>query len=141
MIETKLRIYDATTPRSGLFMQIESFKAVAFTAAFLMPGFIWSAVLSLMLPRRSGQSEQRFLEFFTLSCVNNAVWFSLFLYFYLIGYPSQRPGAFAFFVRLANKSSMRDVFLRSICALFVGLSLPSMVFGAIRGLASCCIYI
>jgi hypothetical protein len=82
-------------------LQIDSFKTVAFTAAFLMPGFIWSAVLSFILPRRSGQVEQRFLEFFTLSCVNNALWFWLFAYFYLTGYPTQRPKTFALFILLA----------------------------------------
>jgi len=82
-------------------VQIESLKAVLFTAAFLMPGFILSAVLSLLVPRRSRQAETRFLEFFTLSCINNALWFWLFAYFLIVDFPSRRPLSFAGFLLIA----------------------------------------
>jgi hypothetical protein len=82
-------------------MQIDSLKTVAFTSAFLMPGFIWSAVLSLLLPRRSRQAETRFLEFFTLSCINNALWFWLFVYFSITGFPARKPEQFSAIVLLA----------------------------------------
>jgi hypothetical protein len=82
-------------------MQIDSLKTVIFTVAFLMPGFIWSAMLSLLLPRRSGQTETRFLEFFTLSCINNTLWFWLFIYLSIRDFPARNPGAFSLFILLA----------------------------------------
>jgi hypothetical protein len=82
-------------------LQIDSLKAIVFTAAFLMPGFIWSAVLSLLVPRRSRESETRFLEFFTLSCINNAPWFWLFIYFDITGFSARKPGLFALFLFIA----------------------------------------
>jgi hypothetical protein len=72
-------------------MQISNATAIILTAAFLMPGFVWSAVLSMFLPRRAKQAENRFLEFFTLSCINNSLWFALFLYFALLGYFARKP--------------------------------------------------
>lgn len=55
-------------------MTFTSFDAVYFTAAFLVPGFIWSAILSMLLPRRSVVTNVRFLEFLTFSCINNGLW-------------------------------------------------------------------
>lgn len=56
-----------------------------------MPGFVWSAVLSMFLPRKAKQADNRFLEFFTLSCINNSIWFALFLYFALRDYFTRHP--------------------------------------------------
>jgi Family of unknown function (DUF6338) len=72
-------------------MQFSSGTTVLLTAAFLMPGFVWSAVLSMFLSRRANQTENRFLEFFTLSCINNSIWFALFVYFALDGYFFRNP--------------------------------------------------
>lgn len=72
-------------------MQFSTATAVVLTAAFLIPGFVWSAVLSMFLPRRAKQAENRFLEFFTLSCINNSLWFAVFLYFALLDYFAQKP--------------------------------------------------
>ena len=55
-------------------MTISSFEAVFFTVGFLVPGFVWSAVLSMLLPRRGIGTEIRFLEFLTLSCLNHGLW-------------------------------------------------------------------
>jgi len=63
-------------------MTFDSFKAVVFTVAFLMPGFVWSAVLSAMVPRRPQDSQIRFLEFLTLSFLNNSIWSGLIVYFW-----------------------------------------------------------
>jgi hypothetical protein len=82
-------------------LQIDSLKAVVFTAAFLMPGFIWSAVLSVLLPGRTRQTETKFLEFFTLSCINNALWFWLFAYFIGSGLAARRTDLFSGFLLIA----------------------------------------
>ena len=82
-------------------MEFNSGTAVLFTAAFLMPGFVWSAVLSMFLPRKAKQSDNRFLEFFTLSCINNSIWFALFLYFALRDYFTRYPLAASFWVFVA----------------------------------------
>lgn len=55
-------------------LTFESIDVVFITAAFLVPGFIWSAVLSMLVPRRARATEVRFLEFLTLSCINHALW-------------------------------------------------------------------
>ena len=55
-------------------MQFTSLDAVIFTGVFLVPGFIWSAVLSMLVPRKSRESPVRMLEFLTLSCINHALW-------------------------------------------------------------------
>jgi hypothetical protein len=38
-------------------MEFSSGTAVLFTAAFLMPGFVWSAVLSMFLPRKAKHGD------------------------------------------------------------------------------------
>ncbi len=63
-------------------MTFTSFDAVFFTAGFLVPGFVWSAVLSMLVPRRTVSTDVRFLEFLTLSCLNHGLWaWALFLIF------------------------------------------------------------
>jgi hypothetical protein len=59
-----------------------SLDAVLFTVGFLVPGFVWSAVLSMLLPRKAVPTEVRFLEFLTFSCLNHGFWaWALFLIF------------------------------------------------------------
>ncbi len=55
-------------------MTFDSFDAVLLTTIFLVPGFVWSAVLSMRIPRRATSVEVRVLEFLTLSCINHACW-------------------------------------------------------------------
>ena len=55
-------------------MSFDSLSAVLFTAIFLVPGFVWSSVLSMLVPRSSKAVELRALEFLTLSCINHALW-------------------------------------------------------------------
>jgi hypothetical protein len=63
-------------------MSFDSFDVVFFTAGFLVPGFIWSAVLSLFVPVRSAAPQVRFLQFLTLSCINHGIWsWALFMIF------------------------------------------------------------
>ena len=54
-------------------MSIDSFEVVFFTVGFLVPGFVWSAVLSMLVPTKTAATEVRFLEFLTLSCINHGV--------------------------------------------------------------------
>ena len=55
-------------------MTFDSFDTVFFTLAFLVPGFIWSSVISMLVPRKSRAMQIRLLEFLTLSCVNHGIW-------------------------------------------------------------------
>ena len=55
-------------------MSFDTFNTVLFTAIFIVPGFIWSTVLSMLVPRRSQATELRAIEFLTLSCVNHGLW-------------------------------------------------------------------
>ncbi|HUB18538.1 MAG TPA: DUF6338 family protein [Acidobacteriaceae bacterium] len=55
-------------------MRLDSFEAVLLAFAFLMPGFVWSGIYAMLIPRRSESEQNRFMEFFTLSCLNNAFW-------------------------------------------------------------------
>jgi hypothetical protein len=80
-------------------VQIDSLKTVAFTLIFLMPGFVWSAMLSVLVPGRSRESS--FLGLFTLSCLNNSFWTWPFAYFFVTGLATRSPSLFAMFVFVA----------------------------------------
>lgn len=90
-------------------MNFSTFDAVFFTAGFLVPGFIWSAVLSVLVPRRKFALENRTLEFLTLSCLNHGLWsWALFLIF-RTGYIDQQPywsGAFLFGIILLSPAGL-----------------------------------
>lgn len=58
----------------GGSMSFDTFNAVFFTAAFLVPGFIWSAVLSMLVSRKSTEPQMRAVEFLTFSCINYGLW-------------------------------------------------------------------
>lgn len=64
-------------------MTFSNFDAVFFSATFLVPGFICSAVVSMMVPRRASAANARVLEFLTFSCINYGVcsW-AIYLLFY-----------------------------------------------------------
>ncbi len=63
-------------------MTFTTFETVFFTVAFLVPGFVWSSVVSLLVPRRSRAPQLRMLEFLTPSCLNYGLWsWALFLLF------------------------------------------------------------
>ena len=55
-------------------MNLDTLDAVFYTTAFLVPGFVWSSVLSMLVPRKTHATEVRLLEFLTLSCVNHGLW-------------------------------------------------------------------
>jgi len=63
-------------------MTISGFDAVFYTVGFLVPGFVWSAVMSILVPARQTATQLRFVEFLTLSCINHGLWsWALFLIF------------------------------------------------------------
>jgi hypothetical protein len=51
-----------------------SFDAVLLAVVFLVPGFVWSAVLSMLVPRKVVPTDLRLLEFLTFSCLNLGFW-------------------------------------------------------------------
>jgi Family of unknown function (DUF6338) len=55
-------------------MKFDNFNAVVLAIAFLMPGFIWSALASMLVPRKQDSEQVRILEFLTLSSLNNSIW-------------------------------------------------------------------
>lgn len=55
-------------------MTLDSLNAVFYTLAFVVPGFVMHSVLSLSAPRRDEGAHLSFIRFFTLSCLNYAVW-------------------------------------------------------------------
>jgi len=55
-------------------MVLQSFEVVFFTAGFLVPGLVWSAVLSMLMPAGTKSKDTRFVEFLTLSCINHGLW-------------------------------------------------------------------
>ncbi len=72
-------------------MTFDTLSAALLTAAFLVPGFIWSAVLSMLVPRRSTAEQHRLLEFLTLSCINYGLWSWLLFLLFHDGFISRHP--------------------------------------------------
>ena len=82
-------------------MTIDSFNVVFFTVGFLIPGFVWSAVLSLLVPPRRSVPEIRFLQFLSLSCINHGLWSWALFPIYQTGFYAQHPvwsGVFLFVI-------------------------------------------
>jgi hypothetical protein len=55
-------------------MKFDNTQAVLWAFTFLLPGFVWSAVYAMLIPRKLDTEQIRFMEFFTLSSLNNAFW-------------------------------------------------------------------
>lgn len=55
-------------------MTFANFDVVFYTFAFLVPGFIWDSVMSVMVKRRAVAHEVSLLRFLTLSCINYGLW-------------------------------------------------------------------
>lgn len=72
-------------------MTIDGVNALFFTVGFLVPGFVWSAVLSTLLPARQAATEMRFLEFITLSCINHGLWSWLLFPLYQARFYERHP--------------------------------------------------
>lgn len=72
-------------------MTVDSLDAVFFTVSFLVPGFVSSVVISMLVPRRTQSLEIRALEFLTLSCVNYAIWSWAFFLSFSYWKPTSHP--------------------------------------------------
>ena len=72
-------------------MELNSFDALLYTAVFLVPGFIWSSVMTILIPRRAAATELRLLEFLTLSCINHALWIWLLVPLFRGGWMNSAP--------------------------------------------------
>lgn len=72
-------------------MTLDSFDVVFYTAGFLVPGFIWSAVLSMLVPRRASGKELRFLEVLTLSGINYGLWSWAWFLIFKTGFAEIQP--------------------------------------------------
>ncbi|MBI2218807.1 MAG: hypothetical protein HYU51_16095 [Candidatus Rokubacteria bacterium] len=55
-------------------MTLNSFDAVFYTLAFLVPGFLADSVANTMVRKKAIAHEVSLLRFLTLSCLNYAVW-------------------------------------------------------------------
>jgi hypothetical protein len=51
-------------------MTFNSFDTVFFTAAFLVPGFVWESVLHMFLRRREDRADRVWVRLLTLSALN-----------------------------------------------------------------------
>ena len=72
-------------------MTLGSFEVVFFTVGFLVPGFVWSAVLSMIVPRRAELPQIRALEYLTLSCINHGIWSWAIYWMFATDWPSEHP--------------------------------------------------
>ncbi len=72
-------------------MAFSSFEAVFFTAAFLVPGFVWSAVLSMLVPSKGVGGQVRFVELLSLSCINHGLWSWALFPLFTTGFLEQNP--------------------------------------------------
>jgi len=59
-------------------MTISNFDMLFYTLAFIVPGFIMSAVIAMFIPQKQEQVQTLFVRFMTLSCINYAIWAWLF---------------------------------------------------------------
>lgn len=72
-------------------MVLQSFEVVFFTAGFLVPGFVWSAVLSMLMPAGTKSRDTRFVEFLTLSCINHGLWSWALFPIFKTGFLERQP--------------------------------------------------
>lgn len=72
-------------------MTISNFDMLFYTLAFIVPGFIMSAVIAMFLPQKQEQFQTLFLRFLTFSCLNYAVWSWLFYILQRTGFPKDHP--------------------------------------------------
>jgi hypothetical protein len=64
-------------------MNFDNVTTLVIVALFLVPGFVMTSVRSRLVPRSAFSWNEKLLQFFTLSCVNNAVWAAV-----LVGRPT-----------------------------------------------------
>jgi hypothetical protein len=72
-------------------MHFDTVNAALITVAFLVPGFVWSSVLSMTIPRRPRAAELRTFEFLTLSSLNHGIWSWLWILIFRKGFIEAHP--------------------------------------------------
>lgn len=72
-------------------ISLTTFDAVLYAITFIVPGFVWSSVMSMLVPRRVRGAELRWLEFLTLSCINHAFWLWLLIPVFTTGFLTAHP--------------------------------------------------
>lgn len=55
-------------------MTITGFDMLFYTVGFVVPGFVWCSMVSMLIPQKGEQTQTSFLRFLTFSCVNYALW-------------------------------------------------------------------
>jgi hypothetical protein len=93
-------------------MKLDSLQAILLAFIFLLPGFVWSSIYAMLIPRRSDTENIRFLEFFTLSSLNNAFWSWLIYLCYRKRLYETHEILAAFFIFLI-------VFISPVCAALI----------------------
>lgn len=116
-------------------MQFDAFTTVFVTAAFLVPGFICSAVISMLVPRRSTAPEAQAREYLTLSCFNHGFWSWLIWLIYRNQWLDQYPvgaGALVLFIVFVSPILMGVAFGRLRQANLVGRFLDRLGFRVVH---------
>jgi hypothetical protein len=72
-------------------VSINSFEVVFFTVGFLVPGFVWSGVLAMLVPTRTDVTEVRFLQFLTLSSINHGFWSWALVWIFTTDFLAEHP--------------------------------------------------
>ncbi len=96
-------------------MTFDKFDTVFFTAAFLVPGFLFYWTLSIFIPSREQDTRYQFLKFLTFSCINFAVWSWLIYFIFKVTFFGENPGITAFiwfFIILISPFSLGILFAK-----------------------------
>lgn len=72
-------------------MTLDNFDVVFLTIAFLTPGFVWSTVLTMLVPARTAPVQIRLLEFLTLSSINYGLWSWVLFAMFKSGFSERHP--------------------------------------------------
>lgn len=72
-------------------MTVNSKETLFLTLAFIVPGFLWHCVNSMLIPDKKRTTEILFLRFLTFSCFNIAIWSWLLYIFAATQYTSNHP--------------------------------------------------
>src|SRR6266496_637296 len=73
-------------------MSFNTFDAVFYTIGFLVPGFIWSATLAMMVPLRQPSQHVGLLNYLTLSSINHGLWSLVLFPMFTTGFVKEHPG-------------------------------------------------
>jgi len=76
-------------------MGIDTVDAVLVALAFLVPGFILSAVLAMTFRRRSNSAADLTLQYLTFSCINHGFWSWLIVLMVQGNWLEESPKSFA----------------------------------------------